>query len=640
MKKFYLFLFNFSSLLWLELIFYFSVFSDYLATTILSISLFLISVTILNTLVMSLFNKKVNFAIGCVIYSLLGLYFSTQLIFKKVFESFFQISLISLGDQLLSFGGETIKSILSNFHYIILCFVPLIVFIIIRKKIDLEKILLPKLLTLTGSFMLSIGATLIALNAVGENNIIYKLVYKLNDNAQNIERLGVLSSLTLDVGKTLTKFEEEIIIVDNIVIEEEKEEDEEEEKIEYGYNTLDIDFSTGNNKTINNYMKNDYGTKKNEYTGIFEGKNIVYVVAESFHTIGVSQELTPTLYSLINDGFKFENFYTPNNLSTIGGEFQAITGLYPDNTILKTWRSGNNTFPNGLAKKFKEQGYNTYAYHNNSYAFQDRHKYLKSQGFTNYKGCYNGMEKLINCKIWPQSDLSMFDKTTKDYIDSEKPFLAYYMTVSGHMDYTRTGNTIVNKNYKLVKHLDYSERVKGFIATQIELDKALELLIQRLEEKGKLEDTVIVLLADHYPYRLETEQINEVSTYKRDGVVGVNHNSLIIWNSEIEPTTVEKVCMSIDVIPTVYNLFNIPYDSRLIMGKDIFSTTEGIAIMKNRSWVTNKGTYYSSSGKFVPTGEDVSDEYINLINQIVNNRMTISKMIVSNNYYKSIKINN
>ena len=234
----------------------------------------------------------------------------------------------------------------------------------------------------------------------------------------------------------------------------------------------------------------------------------------------------------------------------------------------------------------------------------------------------------------------MIDVTTNDYMNRSKPFMTYYMTVSGHMDYTRTGNTIVNKNYKLVKHLDYSERVKGFIATQIELDKALELLIQRLEEKGKLEDTVIVLLADHYPYRLETEQINEVSTYKRDGVVGVNHNSLIIWNSEIEPTTVEKVCMSIDVIPTVYNLFNIPYDSRLIMGKDIFSTTEGIAIMKNRSWVTNKGTYYSSNGKFIPTGEDVSDEYINLINQIVNNRMTISKMIVSNNYYKSIKINN
>lgn len=640
MKKLYLFIFNLSALIWLELLFYFSIFSNYLGTTIISIIVFLISVSILNTIIMSLFNKKINFIIGCTLYSLLGIYFSLQIVFKRVFDSFFQISLFSLGDQILSFGKETIISILSNFHYIILAFIPLIVFIVLRKKLDLEKIIYYKIIALFGAFVLSIGSIFTCLNIVGENNIIYKLVYKLNDNSQNIERLGVLSSLVLDVSKTITGFEEEIVIVD--MAPEVKEEEREEDKeiiIEYDYNTLDIDFSKGNNKTINNYMTNDFGTKKNEYTGIFEGKNIVYIVAESFHTIGVSEELTPTLYSLINDGFMFENFYTPNNLSTIGGEFQALTGLYPDNTILSTWRSGKNTFPNGLATKFKENGYNTYAYHNNSYAFQDRHKYLKSQGFTNYKGCYNGMEKLINCKIWPQSDLSMIDKTTTDYIDSDKPFFAYYMTVSGHMDYTKTGNTIVNKNYKLVKHLNYSERVNGYIATQIELDKALELLITRLKEKDKLEDTVIVLLADHYPYRLDIDQINEVSTYKRDSVVEVNHNSLIIWNSEIEPTKVDKVCMSIDVVPTVYNLFNIPYDSRLFMGKDIFSTTEGIAIMKNRSWVTNKGTYYSSSGKFVPTGEEVSEDYINLINQIVNNRLSISKMIVSNDYYSSIKIN-
>lgn len=636
MKKIYLFILNLCVLIWLELIFYLVTFDIYLNTTIISIFLFLIPVAILNTILFSLFNKKVNFAIGCTIYGILGLYFSVQLIFKQVFNSFFQISLLSLGDQILSFGKETFISILSNFHYVILLFIPLIIFITIRKKIDLEKLILSKGLIFFGAFLLSIGSFFIYVKIMGEDNITYKLIYELNDNSQNMEKLGVLHSFVLDLGKTITGFEEEVIIVDNIPVKIEQEE-QKEEIIEYEYNILNIDFSAGNNTTINNYMVNDLGTKQNEYTGLFEGKNLVYVVAESFHTIGVSEELTPTLYSLINEGFKFENFYVPNNLSTIGGEFQALTGLYPDNTILKTWRSGKNYFPNGIATKFKENGYNTYAYHNNSYVFQNRNKYLESQGFTNFKGCYNGMEKLINCKIWPQSDLSMFDKTTSDYLDSDKPFFAYYMTVSGHMDYTVSSNSIVNKNKNLVKHLNYSERVNGYIATQIELDRALELLINHLEENGILKDTVIVLLSDHYPYKLDINQINEVSTYKRDSVVEVNHNSLIIWNSEIEATKVDKVCMSIDVVPTVYNLFNIEYDSRLIMGKDIFSNTEGIAIMKNRSWVTNKGTYYSSTGQFVPTGEKVSDEYISAINQIVNNRLSISKMIISNNYYKSIK---
>lgn len=332
----------------------------------------------------------------------------------------------------------------------------------------------------------------------------------------------------------------------------------------------------------------------------------------------------------------FENFYVPNNLSTIGGEFQAITGLYPENTILSTWRSGKNYFPFGLANKFEEYGYKTFAYHDNSYTFQDRYKYLKSQGFDNFKACRNGMEKLINCDRWPQSDLEMIDKTTSEYIDSETPFLTYYMTVSGHFGYTKGGNYITRKNYSLVENLDYSDKVKGYIATQIELDKALELLIKRLEEKGILDDTVIVMLADHYPYDLTINEVNEASSYKRDSVVEVNHNNLIIWNSKIKSQKIDKACMSIDVLPTVYNLFGLSYDSRLLMGKDIFSNTEGIAIMKNRSWVTNKGTYYSSTNTFVPKSDEVSDEYINSINQIVNNRLNISKMIVSKNYYNSV----
>jgi len=514
MKKFYLFLFNLSALIWLESIFGLVVFDSFLKTTIFSVFLFLIPIAVFNTILFSVFKNKINFILGCVTYSFLGIYFSTQLVFKQVFETYFQISLFTLSDQVLAFGKETFLLILSNFHYIVLLFIPLITFILVRKKLDLSRANYIKHLIFLGILMMSIGNFILYVNVLETQKISYKLIYKLNDNSQNIEHLGVAHSLLLDVSKTITKFEEEIVIV-----EEPKKEDN--DIFKYEYNKLDIDFSKGNNSTINNYMINDSGTKQNKYTGIFEGKNLVYIVAESFHTIGVSKELTPTLYSLINDGFMFENFYVPNNLSTIGGEFQALTGLYPDNSILNIWRSGNNYFPNGLATKFKENGYKTYAYHNNSYVFQDRNKYLSSQGFTNFKACYNGLEKLINCSRWPQSDIEMIDKTTNDYLSSGEPFLAYYMTVSGHFDYLYSSNSIATRHKSLVNHLSYSERVKGYIATQIELDKALELLINRLDEKGILQDTVIVLLADHYPYKLNEKEISEVSTYNRDNVVEV-----------------------------------------------------------------------------------------------------------------------
>lgn len=386
-------------------------------------------------------------------------------------------------------------------------------------------------------------------------------------------------------------------------------------------------------------MDNDIGTKQNKYTGIFKGMNLIYITAESFNQIGVSETLTPTLYKLVNTGFVFGNFYTSNNLSTIGGEFQSTTGLYADSSMLNVWRSGSNLFPYGLANMFKNIGYNTFAYHNHYYDFQDRNVYLKSLGFDNYKACYKGLERFVNCEQWPESDVEMINATVDDYINSETPFLAYYMTVSGHFQYTWEGNSIARKNKDLVNNLNYSEKIKAYLATQIELDRALEILLEKLEASDQLDNTVIVLLADHYPYALSTNQINEVSSYTKDSVIEVDHSNLIIWNNKLKKINIDKVCMSIDVIPTVYNLFGLDYDSRLFMGKDIFSTTGGLAMFKNRSWVTNNGTYYSANGNYITLNDNMTMEYINNINSVVSNRINISRLLVKTDYYRYLQSN-
>ena len=228
----------------------------------------------------------------------------------------------------------------------------------------------------------------------------------------------------------------------------------------------------------------------------------------------------------------------------------------------------------------------------------------------------------------------MINATYSDYINSEEPFLAYYVTVSGHFYYNFSGNSIARKNKDLVKHLDYNENVRAYLATQIELDRAMEILLKKLNDADMLDDTVIVLTADHFPYNLDIDDINTLSDYERDVMVEANSNNLIIYNSKMKSAIVDKVCMSIDVLPTVLNLFGMEYDSRLIIGKDILSTTQGIAIFIDKSRVTNKGTYYSSKDSFI--GEDVDEDYIENINNIVNNRTAISRMIVINDYYRKV----
>ncbi len=633
MKKKYLYILI--SLMYMDIIYNLFAYDTYLKSSIINIVLFSVFRTSLIYLITSIFNKKINKVLTYLIYGIMWFCYSLYYIFYKVFITPFSIALFRQSDQTLKFGKNILISIFQNIHIIILFLLPIILLIIFRKKLDYERLKLKNIGIAICVLILTVDIYVVNI-FVQKKEVggIYNLYFETNNISLNIERLGVPASIYLDIYRSIFGIEEKIELVDNPQVED----DSDDELFEYEDNTAELDLSStdGNIGKINSFVKNETGTKKNKYTGMFENMNLIYIVAESFSEIAVSEELTPTLYKLVHEGFYFENFYTSNNLSTIGGEFQALTGLYADNTILSSWRNGSAYYPYGLGTVFKNLGYNTYAYHDNSAYYQDRNVYLKSQGLDNYKGCYNGLEKLINCEQWPQSDVEMINATIDDYINSDKPFLTYYMTVSGHFYYGFNSNAIANKNKALVKDLDYPEEVKGYLATQIELDKALSVLLDKLESANKLDNTVIVLLADHYPYNLSIDNINKLSSYERDNLIEANSNNLIIYNSKMKSIKVDKVGMSIDVIPTVYNLFGIDYDSRIIMGKDILSTSEGIAIFKDKSWVTNKGTYYASTGKFVAKSDNVADDYVDTINSIVNNRVAISRMIVANNYYKYV----
>ena len=636
MKKIFTYIFNYLSLVFMELMFMVLSFPSININSFLNIMLFMIPISIILTIITNLFKEKTNKILTFIIFFILSFWYSLYYIFNAIFNTQFSLSVLKLSNQGLQFIDMGLKEIFKNIYGLLILFLPFILLIIFRKKFNFKRLTNEFFYITIALFIISIIIFNININTYKDIKYsIYDLYYNINDNVLNIEKLGVLNATLIDLDRTIRGFKENIIISDNN--DNNIEEEEKEEIIEYGYNELDLNLeklinsNNSNIKEIASYLQSEEKTRKNKYTGLFKDKNLIYITAESFSEIAVDENLTPTLYKLVNSGFHFNNYYSSNNLSTIGGEFQSLTGLYADTSFLPIWKSGNNNFPYGLSTIFKNNGYNTYAYHDHYATFQDRNKYLKSMGFDNYLACFNGLEKRMNCNLWPNSDIEMIRATINDYLNSDKPFLAYYMTVSGHFEYNFGGNQMAKKNKKIVDNLPYSEKVKAYLATQIELDRALELLITELEKNNILDDTVIVLLADHYPYGLEVDEINELSSYNRDMVVEVNSNNLIIWNNQINHEEINKTCMSIDVIPTVYNLFGLDYDSRLFMGKDIFSDSLKLAFFSNRSFVTDEGTYLATTNKF---SKDVSDEYINKINNIVANRKNISKLIIKTNFYK------
>ena len=611
----------------------------------LYVFLYSLFASILISFLVSLFNCTINKVIYYISIFVISFIYGVQLCIYRMFGFYFDLSLLSATDQVTKFAGDGFKLIIENIIEILLLLLPFILLLVFIKKIIIRKselkISMMKLISCILVYLVFIGTLYINGDSI---NSAKELYFNVSNNELNIRKFGVLNAFRIDVKRSIFGFDAKVNIIDDYVDPDDNDGDDEEVEIVYEYNNLDIDFDSlianeanSTIKMMHEYFKNESGTLQNEYTNYFEGKNLILFMAESFNEIAVREDITPTLYKLVNSGFKFNNFYTPTISSTIGGEFQELTGLVAASGFLSPWKSGENYFPFGVATEFQNMGYSTYAYHNHTYTFQSRNKYLAALGFNNYLGCRNGLENRINCNQWPESDVEMIEATISDYIGSEELFMVYYVTVSGHGDYGFNYSAMARKHKDDVANLDYSEKPLSYLAAQIELDQALELLIEKLDEAGKLEDTVIALVGDHYPYYLSLDEVNEIATYEKDSVVEINRSNFILWNSEMDTVEIDKVGSQIDVLPTIYNLFGVEYDSRLIIGKDILSTEPGLAIFGNSSWVSDKGTYFASSGEFVSRdGSTVDDDYIKYMNSVVSNKILMSRYIMQYDYYRKV----
>lgn len=631
-------------IIYLEIIYKFFIMKDLLTTNTFSVVLFSIPWIIIFTIITSIFNEKVNKILTIVFSFLIILITLAQIVYYNFYNSMFSFLSLTTGTGQVMQFYVMIASVIARIWYIFaIILIPYILFLIFKNKLfNFKKNNLKFLISYLLIFILSfLGIVLV----ISKNNegfySLKRLIFKTHAPMLTIDKTGLFTMEMIDIERYIFGFNEEIYSEQiNVNNEEEKVP---EAKIEY--NTTDIDFDKLINdetddkiKSMHVYFKNTVPSNKNEYTGMFKDKNLIFITAEAFDTIAIDEKLTPTLYKIANNSFIFKNYYQPlYPVSTSDGEYMNLNSLIPKEGVWSFKQTSKISMPYGIGNMFNKEGYVSYGFHNHNYNYYDRQKSHKNIGLK-YYGCGNGLEKKMNCKHWPNSDKEMIDATTSYYIDNDK-FMTYYMTVSGHLNYNFSGNNMAYRNKNKVKNLKYSTAIKAYLATQIELDKSIEKLLQVLEEKGKLNDTLIVIAPDHYPYGLTTKQMNEISTIDRNDKFEKFHTTLIMYNSNIEKTVVDKVISSLDILPTIYNLYGLTFDSRLLMGRDIFSNNEHIVILSDRSWITDKGKYNSVTKEFTSTtNEEIEEDYIDRINMIVNQRYGMSSLIIDNNYYKKIGI--
>ena len=578
----------------------------------------------------------------CLLLGLLTFYFEVQLVYNSIFGEFMALMQMFTGaGAITNFFKQTLYGIWQAMPMVLLLLVPAVVTIVLAAK---NVFALPQLkwyrpVAAVVAFLLIHFGTVAVMAAGGEGPYtVYGLYTSAGTGTEvSVHNIGLLSTTRLECKYMLFPQEgqETAELTVSLGVPDYDLDPKE-------YNVLDLDFealedSTSNEalQALDRYFASEEATEKNEYTGLLEGYNLITICAESFSSRLIDPERTPTLYYLSTNGLIFENYTRYLRVNTTNGEYTFCMGNYPDMSRSKAaasfFASQENYLPFCLGNEFLEQGYQTWAYHNYSGEYYSRRDTHPNMGYT-FQSAGDGLDIEIN---WPSSDLEMMEASMDDYLSSDQPFHAYYMTFSGHYQYD-WNNPMSLKNKAMAENLPYSEAVQAYIACNNELEKALTYLLDRLEEAGVADKTVIILTNDHYPYGLTIDQFSELAGEEIDETFEKYRNSFICYIPGMEPTTIDTYCSTVDVLPTILNLFGLPYDSRLLAGRDILSPQAyDMAVLSDQSFVTENYGFDAATGEVVVFTEGYEVDETDLLQRqtIIQNQFQASLDVLNQDYY-------
>lgn len=572
-----------------------------------------------------------------------------QLVYHCIFGDFMPVSQIGMGGNVVvNFNSQLLYGIRQNLLKILLLLLPLIAVILclaLRRGQALKLRLRWKQTMASFAVLLALLLTVTGLMYVGRDNAfsVYRTFTNVNTSTDSsYKKIGMLATTAQELRYMLFSGSGSIMITPSSL----NISDVPRTYSSNSYNVIEsIDFtaladSTDSDilKATDEYLSNAAPTRKNNYTGLLKDYNLITICAESFCPWFISEELTPTLYKLSHTGILFENYYGTFQSVTTNGEYTMCMGLYPDMSRTKTDSSfnvaGTNYLPFCLGNALKGMGYQAWGYHDYIGDFYNRNITHANMGYT-FKAADSGLAMKID---WPSSDLEMMEASVDDYINSGEPFHAYYMTFSGHYQYN-WDNAMSAKNRDAVKDLPYSEPVKAYIACNLELEYALEYLMQRLEEAGVADKTCIVLTNDHYPYGLTEDEYNELAGQTLDTTFEKYRNSFICYVPGLsENIVVDEYCSTADILPTLLNLFGVDYDSRLLAGTDVLSSGLHAAVLSDKSFLTKTFRYDAGTETVIPADESitVSDGLVKTYRLYVDSRFQLSGNILNSDYYAHV----
>jgi lipoteichoic acid synthase len=281
--------------------------------------------------------------------------------------------------------------------------------------------------------------------------------------------------------------------------------------------------------------------------------------------------------------------------------------LFPNkNVTLSMEAYKDNTFPNTLPRLFEQQGYKTFSYHNyTDYFYPRTYFHTNTLGYQVYKGASAlGLldevprGTLIFNHQW-QRDSELISLTVDEYMNEDK-FFVNYITVSGHFNYNKDHEVVPYHLDALDQYLEESNQtlpsdIYYYLATAMELDLAIGMLKEALSLNNKLDDTIIMIYGDHYAYAIDQDVIWAYDTVKENNDLFELHKVPLLFhapNTKLQGNF-NRFMSSLDILPTISNLFGLNLNYQHVFGVDVFSNRDAIIKFPNLSF-KSKNFYYNS----------------------------------------------
>lgn len=594
------------------------------------------------SLLISFLKRKYANIIVCVLLFLLGILFTAQGGMRNYLGTYMSLGTASQAHAIEYFIGDFFTSLNPWFYMLFIIPILYVLYFIFLDKKFIDKSLKYKYNVVR---CITVFVTIITCGLYyGTINFSFmqdkmqivsnKELYK-NPSMQNIavSQYGLLGYEFLDIKSLVIKHEQ---TAETFAKYEPKEVTNYSRTIDdTAWDALQETETNKDYKTLNSYFMSKEITSKNDYTGMFKGKNLIVLMIESGSNVLKNYpEYFPNFAKLYNNGWSWENAFSPrNSCSTGNNEMTGITSLYTINNTCTINTYKDNIYYESLFNLFNRANYHTSSYHDYTDHFYYRSIYHPNMGSQNYYDVNKlGIKLGSEYQPWP-SDVELIEKAVPHFIDEDK-YMAWLTTVSSHMTYknsSKTGDMYLD----LYKDEDWDMTAKRYMSKLKIVDNAIGELLQELEDNGKLEDTVIMLFADHYPYGLSNDAFSEIAKYDTSSNGDTDRTPFIIYNPSLEAKKFDDYTTFVNILPTLANLFALDYDPRLYGGTDLLSDSyEGIVVFADGSWRTDKAYYDATKSKINYIGADkYTDEEIISINTKVKNEMKMDNLAIKTNYF-------